>query len=86
VFGIVPARPAEDLPEPTANEEVIEWLVLTEPTQLAFPTHTAAMAAFFAGARGARPAALIPTEAHSRLTNAPTEHTVANSPTPATSG
>jgi 8-oxo-dGTP diphosphatase len=62
IFGIVPPRAAEDLPESTPTEEVMEWLVLTEATPLAFPTHTAAMAAFFAGARGARPAGPIPTE------------------------
>jgi hypothetical protein len=57
VFGIVPARGAEDLPAPTATEEVTEWLVFTEPAPLAFPSHTAAMQSFFAGARGVRPPA-----------------------------
>jgi 8-oxo-dGTP diphosphatase len=49
VFGTVPPRAAEDLPESRPTEEVTEWFVLTEPTPLAFPTHTQAMADFFAG-------------------------------------
>lgn len=49
VFGTVPARAAEVLPESRPTEEATEWFVLTEPTPLAFPTHTQAMADFFAG-------------------------------------
>jgi len=49
VFGIVPPRRAEELPASVANSEVTEWLVLTEPTELAFPNHTDVMADFFAG-------------------------------------
>jgi ADP-ribose pyrophosphatase YjhB (NUDIX family) len=52
VFGLLPPRAAQGLPEPTATEESMEWLVLTEPTPLAFPTHTTAMADYFRGARG----------------------------------
>jgi ADP-ribose pyrophosphatase YjhB (NUDIX family) len=48
VFGLLPTRTAESLPPPGPTEESLEWLVLTEPTRLVFPTHTHAMAAFFA--------------------------------------
>jgi 8-oxo-dGTP diphosphatase len=48
VFGAVPPRPAESLPPTAPTEEVSEWLVVTEPTQLCFPTHTAALAGYFA--------------------------------------
>jgi ADP-ribose pyrophosphatase YjhB (NUDIX family) len=47
IFGILPPRVAEELPESTPTEESLEWLVVTEPVTLAFPTHTDAMAAFF---------------------------------------
>jgi len=52
VFGLLPERDAEELPESAPTEESLEWLVLTGPATLAFPTHTAAMAAFFAGRDG----------------------------------
>jgi 8-oxo-dGTP diphosphatase len=52
IFGILPPRAAEDLPPSTPTEESMEWLVLTEPVTLAFPTHTDAMAEFFRGVRG----------------------------------
>jgi len=48
VFGLLPARPADDLPPSRPTEEAQEWLVLTAPERLAFPTHTTAMADFFA--------------------------------------
>jgi 8-oxo-dGTP diphosphatase len=51
VFGVLPPRAAEDLPESEPTEEAIEWFVLTEPATLAFPTHSQAMADFFAGVR-----------------------------------
>jgi ADP-ribose pyrophosphatase YjhB (NUDIX family) len=44
VFGVLPPRPAESLPPSAPTPEVIEWLVVTEPTRLCFPTHTAALA------------------------------------------
>src|SRR5687767_14166603 len=47
VFGVLPPRAAETLPPSAPTEEATEWLVLTEPTRLAFPTHTQAMADFF---------------------------------------
>ena len=49
IFGVLPARVAEELPESAPTEESMEWLVLTEPTALCFPTHTQAMADYFAG-------------------------------------
>jgi ADP-ribose pyrophosphatase YjhB (NUDIX family) len=48
VFGVMPPRAAETLPPSAPTEEATEWLVLTEPARLAFPTHTQAMADFFA--------------------------------------
>jgi ADP-ribose pyrophosphatase YjhB (NUDIX family) len=47
IFGTLPARAAASLPPSTPNEESMEWLVITEPTRLCFPTHTQAMADFF---------------------------------------
>jgi 8-oxo-dGTP diphosphatase len=52
IFGIVPPRRAEDLPPSAPTEESMEWFVLTQPQLLAFPTHTQAMADFFAGHAG----------------------------------
>lgn len=49
IFGLLPIRPLETLPACTPNDEVSEWLVLNHAQQLAFPTHTEAMADFFAG-------------------------------------
>jgi ADP-ribose pyrophosphatase YjhB (NUDIX family) len=50
IFGLLPARDATDLPPSAPTEEATEWLVVTEPLRLAFPTHTAALAAYFASA------------------------------------
>jgi hypothetical protein len=44
IFGVLPARPAEQLPPSAPTEEATEWLVLTEPTELAFDTHTRVLA------------------------------------------
>jgi 8-oxo-dGTP diphosphatase len=49
IFGILPPRIAEELPESTPTEESMEWLVRTEPVTLAFPTHTEVMATFVRG-------------------------------------
>ncbi|SCE97787.1 ADP-ribose pyrophosphatase YjhB, NUDIX family [Micromonospora mirobrigensis] len=49
VFGVLPERPAAELPPSAPTEEATEWVVLTEPVELAFSTHTKAMADFFAG-------------------------------------
>ncbi|MDZ5442229.1 NUDIX domain-containing protein [Micromonospora sp. 4G57] len=49
VFGVLPERAAEELPPSAPTEEATEWLVLTEPVELAFSTHTRALADFLAG-------------------------------------
>jgi hypothetical protein len=54
IFGLLPPRPAESLPESAPTDEATEWFVVTEPTRLCFPTHTEAMGAFFVG-RGPLP-------------------------------
>ena len=51
VFGLLPPRPVESLPPSAPTEESMEWLVVKEPVRLCFPTHTQAMADFFAKAR-----------------------------------
>jgi 8-oxo-dGTP diphosphatase len=51
VFGLLPARPAETLPPSAPTSEATEWLPVTEPLRLAFPTHTRALADFFAARR-----------------------------------
>ena len=48
VFGILPARPAADLPPSAPTGEATEWIVTREPLVLAFPTHTAVLDKFFA--------------------------------------
>jgi ADP-ribose pyrophosphatase YjhB (NUDIX family) len=48
IFAELPSRPAAGLPESTPTEESMEWLVLSGAQELAFPTHTEAMAEFFA--------------------------------------
>ncbi|RKN47905.1 NUDIX domain-containing protein [Micromonospora endolithica] len=52
VFGELPERPAEGLPPSAPTEEATEWLVLTEPTELAFSTHTRVLADFLSRGRG----------------------------------
>jgi 8-oxo-dGTP diphosphatase len=49
IFGLLPTRAAAELPASMPTSEATEWLVLTGPERLAFPTHTDAMTAFFAG-------------------------------------
>jgi hypothetical protein len=46
----MPPRRADDLPPSAPTEEATEWLVLTEPVALAFPTHTRAVADYLASA------------------------------------
>lgn len=46
IFGALPARPAAEMPRSMPTVEASEWLVLTEPTDLAFDTHTKVLAAF----------------------------------------
>lgn len=48
IFGVLPAQPAAELPASAPTEESTEWLVVTEPTELAFSTHTEILAAFLA--------------------------------------
>lgn len=50
IFGRLPVRDAADLPPSAPTEEATEWLVLTEPQALAFPTHTHVAARYFASA------------------------------------
>lgn len=50
VFGVLPPRPVESLPPSAPTPEATEWLVVTEPTPLCFPTHTLALADYFRGA------------------------------------
>ncbi|PZF98545.1 NUDIX domain-containing protein [Micromonospora endophytica] len=47
VFGELPARAVEELPPSAPTAEATEWLVLTEPAELAFSTHTEMLADFF---------------------------------------
>jgi ADP-ribose pyrophosphatase YjhB (NUDIX family) len=44
VFGVLPPRAAGSLPPSAPTTEATEWLVVTEPTRLCFPTHTTALA------------------------------------------
>ncbi|MGI5448598.1 NUDIX domain-containing protein [Streptomyces sp. CA-243310] len=49
LFGLLPRRPAAALPKSVATDETTGWHLLREPTDLAFPLHTEAVAAWFAG-------------------------------------
>lgn len=51
VFGLAPRLTAADLPPFLRTNETTERVVVTTPIELAFPLHTAVMAAFFAGER-----------------------------------
>lgn len=55
IFGVLPARPAADLPPSAPTDEASEWLVLTDPAELAFDTHTRMLAAFLAADRPTAP-------------------------------
>jgi 8-oxo-dGTP diphosphatase len=48
IFGALPPRTAASLPPPARTAESSEWLVVTEPTTLAFDTHTEVLADFLA--------------------------------------
>jgi 8-oxo-dGTP diphosphatase len=50
IFGLLPVRDAADLPPSAPTEEATEWLVITAPQPLAFPTHTAVVRDWFARA------------------------------------
>lgn len=43
LFALLPPRDAATLPASVATAEATEWLVLEEPTELAFPDHTRVM-------------------------------------------
>ncbi|MEU4568884.1 NUDIX domain-containing protein [Micromonospora sp. NPDC023956] len=51
IFGALPTRRLEDLPPSTPTAESTEWLVLTEPTELAFSTHTEVLTGYLATQR-----------------------------------
>lgn len=48
IFGSLPPRRIEELPPSAPTAESTEWLVLTEPTELAFSTHTQVLTDFLA--------------------------------------
>jgi 8-oxo-dGTP diphosphatase len=47
IFGRLPVVDAADLPASAPTEEATEWLVITEPQRLAFPTHSVVVTDFF---------------------------------------
>lgn len=49
LFGLLPERPAANLPPPAETDETEGWHLLRRPTELAFPLHTLAVQAFFDG-------------------------------------
>ncbi|RMI39596.1 NUDIX domain-containing protein [Streptomyces triticirhizae] len=50
VFALFPPVDAAGLPPSRPTSEATEWLVLTRPATLAFPTHTDMAASYLAGA------------------------------------
>lgn len=46
IFGVLPPQRADQLPVSVPTEEATEWLVLTEPAELAFSSHTEVLASF----------------------------------------
>jgi ADP-ribose pyrophosphatase YjhB (NUDIX family) len=48
IVALLPARDADELPPSAPTEEVSEWLVITRPIPLAFPSATQAAASYFA--------------------------------------
>ncbi|WP_405878305.1 NUDIX domain-containing protein [Streptomyces sp. NBC_01136] len=49
LFGLLPERPAAELPPSAATDETDGWHLLHRPTELAFPLHTVAVRAWFEG-------------------------------------
>ncbi|MFC8077794.1 NUDIX domain-containing protein [Streptomyces sp. NPDC057307] len=49
LFALLPARPVAELPASVATDETDGWQLLRAPAELAFPLHTAAVRAWFAG-------------------------------------
>ncbi len=52
VFGLLPARPLASLPPSTPTDETSGYDILYSPRPLAFPLHTEAADAWFAGRHG----------------------------------
>ncbi|MFF1699907.1 NUDIX domain-containing protein [Streptomyces sp. NPDC058257] len=49
LFGLLPERPAADLPDPAPTDETEGWHLLHRPAEMAFPLHTLAVRALFEG-------------------------------------
>ncbi|QEV16942.1 NUDIX domain-containing protein [Streptomyces alboniger] len=49
LFGLLPERPAADLPASAPTDETEGWHLLRRPEELAFPLHTLAARAWFEG-------------------------------------
>jgi ADP-ribose pyrophosphatase YjhB (NUDIX family) len=49
LFGTLPERPADQLPQSAATDETDGWHLLRRPEELAFPLHTLAVRAWFEG-------------------------------------
>ncbi|MFG2308403.1 NUDIX domain-containing protein [Streptomyces sp. NPDC048566] len=49
LFGLLPERPAADLPPSAVTDETDGWHLLRRPAELAFPLHTLAARAWFEG-------------------------------------
>ncbi|MEU6367537.1 NUDIX domain-containing protein [Streptomyces sp. NPDC046931] len=49
LFGLLPERPAVDLPPSGGTNETEGWHLLRRPIELAFPLHTLAVRAWFEG-------------------------------------
>ncbi|MEW1724937.1 NUDIX domain-containing protein [Streptomyces sp. NPDC093109] len=49
LFGLLPPRPADRLPPSVRTDETTGWHLLRAPAELAFPLHTQAVRAWFAG-------------------------------------
>lgn len=48
LFGLLPARPAHELPRSRPTDETDGWQIITDPAELAFSLHTEAAARWFA--------------------------------------
>ncbi|MFF6994247.1 NUDIX domain-containing protein [Streptomyces sp. NPDC008313] len=49
LFGLLPERPAAELPASAPTDETEGWHLLRRPAELAFPLHTLAVRAWFEG-------------------------------------
>ncbi len=49
LFGLLPERPAAQLPASAPTDETEGWHLLRRPAELAFPLHTLAVRAWFEG-------------------------------------